>query len=71
MVRKCVLGLAAVAGFGQMGCLNQYSSDPNTFMQQNLNHSEDLRQIEYEKRRFWMNDHPSNLTPDRINGAIQ
>ncbi len=54
------------------GCfINLYSSDPNERVKQLLNTSEDLRQIEYEWERIWFTDHPSNLTPERINGAIQ
>jgi hypothetical protein len=51
--------------------LNQYSSDPNVRMQQLLYQSEDLRQMQNEWRRFWFNDHPSHLTPERIHGGIQ
>ena len=72
MKRIVMLGLIAFVSIGSTGCLlNQYSSDPNVRMSQLLNQSANLRQIEYEKRRIWLNDHPSNLTPDRINGAIQ
>jgi len=61
------LGLAAT----NTGCLlNQYSSDPNERMQQMLNQSEDLRQVRKEWNRFWMNDQPSHLTPDRVHGGI-
>jgi coenzyme F420-reducing hydrogenase beta subunit len=72
MVRKLVL----IGGTFLMltlttGCiLNQYSSDPNTRMQQLINQSEDLRQIEAEWRRFWFNDQPSHLTPERVHGGI-
>jgi hypothetical protein len=53
------------------GCLlNQYSSDPNTRMEILMNQSEDLRQIENEWRRFWMNDQPSHMTYDRAHGGI-
>ena len=31
----------------------------------------DLRQIEDEWERFWMIDHPSHLTYDRVEGAVQ
>ena len=70
--RKLVLGLmAALALVGNSGCiLNQYSSDPNIRMQQLLYQSEDLRQINNEWRRFWFNDQPSHLTPERIHGGI-
>jgi len=70
--RFLMLAVVAAMAVANTGCLiNQYSSDPNVRMSQLLNQSEDLRQIEYESRRFWFNDHPSNLTPDRISGAIQ
>jgi hypothetical protein len=32
--------------------------------------SEDLRHIKNEWRRFWFNDQPSHLTPERIHGGI-
>jgi hypothetical protein len=72
MVRKLILGLIAVVGLAaNSGCiLNQYSSDPNIRMQQLLYQSEDLRQIQNEWRRFWFNDQPSHLTPERIHGGI-
>ena len=66
--------LVAVAGLvlGNTGCLlNIYSSDPNLRMRELLNTSEDLRQIEYEWERIWFTDHPSHLTPERVDGAIQ
>jgi len=65
--------LAALASLalGNTGCiLNQYSSDPNIRMQQMLNQSEDERQMQYEWFRFWMNDQPSHLTPQRIHGGV-
>lgn len=65
------LGLA-VLGLSNSGCLiNQYSSEPNTRLNQLLHQSEDLRQIEYEWRRIWFNDQPSHLTPERVHGGIQ
>lgn len=70
--RQLLLGLiAALALAGNTGCIiNQYSSDPNERMQQLLYQSEDLRQIKNEWRRFWFNDQPSHLTPERIHGGI-
>jgi len=57
---------------GQTGCfINRYSSNPIRRMTQLLNTSEDLRQVENEWERFWMVDHPSTLTPDRVSGVIQ
>ena len=54
------------------GCLlNQYSSDPNRRITELLNNSENLRQIEYEWERIWLNDEPSHLTPERVHGGIQ
>lgn len=72
MVRKLLLGFIVVAGLAaNSGCiLNQYSSNPNERMQQLLYQSEDLRQINDEWRRFWFNDQPSHLTPERIHGGI-
>jgi hypothetical protein len=54
------------------GCLflNRYDSDPNYRMTQLLNESEDLRQAREECHRFWMNNQPSVLTYERLNGAI-
>jgi hypothetical protein len=66
--------VAAIAGYlaANGGCMiNMYSSDPNIRMEQLLNQSEDLRTIEYETRRFWFNDEPSHLTPERVHGGIQ
>jgi hypothetical protein len=66
--------LVAVAGIvvGNAGCfLNIYSSDPNRRILELLNNSEDLRQIQYEWERIWFTDHPSHLTPERVDGAIQ
>jgi hypothetical protein len=71
MRRVLLLAAVAVLGLANTGCfLNQYSSDPNFRMQQLLNQSEDLRQIQGEWSRFWMNDQPSHLTPIRVDGGI-
>ncbi len=72
-MRRLLL-LVAMAGLvlGSTGCLiNIYSSDPNRRILELLNTSEDLRQIEYEWERIWFTDHPSHLTPERVDGAIQ
>jgi hypothetical protein len=72
-MRRSLL-LAAVLGlaFANTGCLiNQYSSDPNRRVNELINNSEDLRQIEYEWERIWFNDEPSHLTPERVHGGIQ
>ena len=74
MRRKLLLGLIAVAGLlPTVGCgipFNRYDSDPNYRMTQLLNESEDLRQAREEGHRFWMNNQPSVLTYERLNGAI-
>jgi hypothetical protein len=71
MRRVLILAAAAVL-IGTSGCLiNEYSSDPNLRMTQLINQSEDLRQIELEWARFWFTDHPSHLTPERVDGSIQ
>jgi len=51
--------------------LHRYSSDPSQRMQQQLDESENLRQIQDEVKRFWMNDQPSHLTPDRTHGGVR
>ncbi len=48
----------------------KYDSDPNYRMRQMLNESENLRNAQEEIHRFWMNQQPSGLTYDRLNGAI-
>jgi hypothetical protein len=66
--------LLAISGvvLSNSGCLlNIYSSDPNRRMQELLNVSEDLRQIEYEWERIWFVDQPSHMTPERVHGGIQ
>jgi len=40
-------------------------------MNELLNNSEDLRQVEYEWERIWFMDEPSHLTPERVHGGIQ
>lgn len=51
-----------------LGQLN--SSDPNIRMSQLLDQSEDTRPIQNQWRRFWFNDQPTHLTPERIHGGI-
>jgi len=72
MVRRMLqLAVLAALGLANTGCfLNMYSSDPNTRMDQLLNQSEDLRQMEKEWHRFWMVDQPSHMTYDRIHGGL-
>ncbi len=63
--------LAAASLLPSTGCLiNQYSSDPFIRMEQLMIDSENLRQIQDELRRFWMNDQPSHLTPYRVHGGV-
>lgn len=71
MRRLLLVGALAMLAFGGTGCiLNRYSPDPNIRMDQLMNESEDLRQAGAEWRRFWMNDMPSHLTPERVHGGI-
>jgi hypothetical protein len=66
----CGLALMVLAG-ANTGCfVNAYSSDPNVRMDQLLNNSEDLRQIEYEVSRIFFFDQPSHLTPQRVHGGV-
>jgi hypothetical protein len=69
--RWLLLTVVAGLALGNSGCfLNQYPSDPNERMEVLLNQSEDLRQIQGEWRRFWMNDQPSHMTYQRVDGGI-
>jgi len=62
---------AALWAMSNTGCiLNQYSADDNIRLEQLIYQSEDLRQIREEWRRFWFNDMPSHLTPQRTHGGI-
>jgi hypothetical protein len=72
MFRKLLFGLIAFVGLAaNSGCMvSQYNSDPNIRMQQLLYQSEDLRQIDNAWRRFWFNDQPSHLGPERIHGGV-
>jgi hypothetical protein len=71
-MRRSLFGLLAALVLCNAGCfLNAYSSDPNIRINQLLNQSEDLRQIEQEFMRFWFTDQPSHMTYDRIHGGIQ
>jgi hypothetical protein len=72
-MRRLLL-LVAMAGLlgSNIGCfLNAYSSDPSMRIKELLNQSEDLRALQGEWERIWFVDHPSHLTPDRVDGAIQ
>ena len=69
--RILVLTTAAGLTLSSAGCfINQYPHDPNDRTDVYLNQSEDLRQIQGEWRRFWMNDQPSHLTYQRVHGGI-
>jgi hypothetical protein len=72
MTRRIVLALFAGIGLAMSGtgCINQYGSDPLVRMDQMINQSEDLRQMGQTWRRFWFNDMPSHMTPERIHGGI-
>jgi len=71
MTRKFFyLLLVAFTVAGGSGGINQYAADPNVRMEQLINQSEDYRQIGGFWRRFWFNDMPSHLTPERIHGGI-
>ncbi len=69
-VKRVALGAFAAAAVWQAGCINQYASDPVVRMDQLINQSEDYRQIGDFWRRFWFNDMPSHMTPERIHGGI-
>jgi len=71
MRRLLLLGIVLAVTSLNTGCLlNMYSSDPNERMREELNQSENLRQLRKEWERFWMIDQPSHLTPDRVHGGI-
>ena len=71
MRRLLVLAGVAVLGLSNVGCiLNQYPSDPTQRMDVLMNQSENLRQAGQDWRRIWMNDQPSHMTPNRIDGGI-
>ena len=71
-IKRVILGVFAAATVSGIGCmpLNQYASDPVVRMDQLMNQSEDYRQIGDFWRRFWFNDMPSHLTPERLHGGI-
>ena len=73
MVRRLVLAVVTAGlALGNAGCfIPIYSNQPVTRVNDMLNTSEDLRQIENEWRRIWFVDQPSHLTYDRIHGGIQ
>lgn len=72
MQRWILLASAAVLMLGNCGCfIPIYSSDPNRRMNQLMNTSEDMRQIENEWERIWFTDEPSHLTQERVHGGFQ
>jgi hypothetical protein len=71
MRRLLLLVPVAALALSATGCfLPIYSSDPNVRIKQELNTSENLRQMEGEWSRFWFTDQPSHLTPTRVDGSI-
>jgi hypothetical protein len=72
-MRRLFLALAAGGVLlGSSGCfVNEYSSDPNRRVVELLNQSEDFRQIADEWERFWFLDHPSHMSYDRVDGALE
>jgi len=70
MFRRTLLLLVVLGGLAGTGCINQYASDPVTRMDQHLNESENYRQLIDFWRRFWFNDQPSHMVPERIHGGI-
>jgi hypothetical protein len=70
MRRLLLLAAFATVGLSNVGCfLPAYSPDPNERVVELTNQSENLRQFYGEWERFWMLNHPSNLTYEHINGA--
>lgn len=71
MRRFCLITTFGLLLLTNTGCLlNQYSADPTLRTEELLNGSENLRQARNEYRRFWQNDQPSHLTPQRVHGGI-
>ena len=70
-LKRAALVLFAATALCNTGCfVNQYAADPATRMDQMINQSEDMRQIGLTWRRFWFNDMPSHMTPERLNGGV-
>jgi hypothetical protein len=44
--------------------------DPNARMEELMNVTEDIGQIQGEIRRFWMIEQPSHMTPIRVHGGL-
>ena len=73
MVRRLLLTIVT-AGLvlSNTGCfIPLYSNDPVRRVNEMLNTSEDLRQIELTWERLWFIDQPSHLSYERIHGGIQ
>jgi hypothetical protein len=72
MRRGLFLLILAGLALSHTGCLiNLYSPEPQRRMSQLINQSEDLRVIQDEWERIWFTDHPSHLTPNRVDGGMQ
>ncbi|HYV38226.1 MAG TPA: hypothetical protein VE988_21255 [Gemmataceae bacterium] len=70
-LRTLLLLAGGMLALSSAGCfVNQYPGDRNDRLDVLMNQSENLRQIYGEWRRFWMNDQPSHLTYDRVDGGI-
>ena len=67
MRRALMAGILAIGAMASStGCfLNMYSADPVRRYRQLMYQSEDLRALEDEMERFWMIDHPSQMTLKR------
>lgn len=72
MLRRLLLASVAAVGLtlSGTGCINQYAPDPVTRMDQHLNESENLRSIQMFWRRFWFNEMPNHMVPERVHGGI-
>jgi hypothetical protein len=71
MRRVLLLAVVLALACSSTGCMvNLYDSNPNERLKQELNQSENLRQMRQEWNRFWMIDQPSHLTPERVHGGI-
>jgi hypothetical protein len=71
MRRYLFLAALALVGLGNAGCfVNAYSPEPTERTEQLIYQSENLRQMQREKRVFWMTDSPSHLTPEHLDGHI-
>jgi len=70
-LRSILLASATMLALCNTGCfINQYPGDKNERLDVLLVQSENLRQINGEWRRFWLNDQPSHLTYYRVDGGV-